>query len=275
MGLALKYCSNLKELTVSPDNEKYAAIDNVLFDKKEKKLICVPKGIDLEEYTVHRGIKEIGGYAFSGCESMTSIVIPDSVITIGRNAFGSCSSLKRIVIPSSVEEIKYGAFSECNMLERILVSADNMHYASIDNVLFDKKEKALLHYPAALDLSRYSVPHGIKTIKARAFSYCSNLTGIEIPDSVETIGGRAFYKCSNLLRITVSGIGSVFETINDVLFVKEPKALIFYPGGMWGNEYVVPEGTKYIGPEAFFEGSSLRSVVIPDSVEFIAEDALV
>ena len=250
MGLALKYCSNLKELTVSPDNEKYAAIDNVLFDKKEKKLICVPKGIDLEEYTVPRGIKEIGSYAFS-------------------------SSLKRIVIPSSVEEIKYGAFSECNMLERILVSADNMHYASIDNVLFDKKEKALLHYPAALDLSRYSVPHGIKTIKARAFSYCSNLTGIEIPDSVETIGGRAFYKCSNLLRITVSGIGSVFETINDVLFVKESKALIFYPGGMWGNEYVVPEGTKYIGPEAFFEGSSLRSVVIPDSVEFIAEDALV
>ena len=52
----------------------------------------------------------IGDFAFARCESLISIVIPDSVISIGRSAFDGCSSLATVHIGDSVTSIGYGAF---------------------------------------------------------------------------------------------------------------------------------------------------------------------
>ena len=47
----------------------------------------------------------IGDFAFARCESLISIVIPDSVISIGRSAFDGCSSLATVHIGDSVTSI--------------------------------------------------------------------------------------------------------------------------------------------------------------------------
>ena len=57
----------------------------------------------------------IGDFAFSGCSSLSNIVIPDSVTAIGDFAFSGCSSLSNIVIPDSVTAIGYGAFWGCSL----------------------------------------------------------------------------------------------------------------------------------------------------------------
>ncbi|MBO5773374.1 MAG: leucine-rich repeat domain-containing protein, partial [Clostridia bacterium] len=54
--------------------------------------------------------------AFSGCSSLTSVVIPDSVTSIGSDAFSGCSSLTSVVIPDSVTSIGYNTFYGCNNL---------------------------------------------------------------------------------------------------------------------------------------------------------------
>ena len=38
-------------------------------------------------------VREIGDYAFSGCESLTAVTLPDSLTSIGDDAFSLCSSL--------------------------------------------------------------------------------------------------------------------------------------------------------------------------------------
>lgn len=53
----------------------------------------------------------IAYYAFYFCKNLTSIVIPNSVITINPDAFKQCSSLTNISIPNSVTSIYAGAFS--------------------------------------------------------------------------------------------------------------------------------------------------------------------
>ena len=42
---------------------------------------------------------------------------------------------------------------------------------------------------------------GVTKIGDYAFSWCSNLTGIEIPEGVTHIGYSAFSQCSNLVSI--------------------------------------------------------------------------
>ena len=58
-------------------------------------------------------VSSLGG-AFSGCSSLTSISIPDSVTSIGDRAFKDCSNLTSISIPDSVVNIGGGAFDDCS-----------------------------------------------------------------------------------------------------------------------------------------------------------------
>ena len=59
--------------------------------------------------------------AFTGCTSLTHIVIPDSVNLIDDIAFEGCTSLSIADFEGAVEEIGEGIFYECDRLAMILV----------------------------------------------------------------------------------------------------------------------------------------------------------
>ena len=52
----------------------------------------------------------------SGCTSLTSVTIPNSVTSIGDSAFSGCTSLTSVTIPDSVTSIGDGAFVGCTSL---------------------------------------------------------------------------------------------------------------------------------------------------------------
>ena len=55
------------------------------------------------------------------CFNRSSVVIPDSVISIGVQAFYHCTSLASIVIPDSVTSIRNDSFSQCTSLVSIVI----------------------------------------------------------------------------------------------------------------------------------------------------------
>ena len=66
-------------------------------------------------------VTRIGESAFSGCSSMTSVTIPDSVTSIGDSAFSGCSGLTSVTIPDSVTSIGRSVFSSCNNLTNVTI----------------------------------------------------------------------------------------------------------------------------------------------------------
>ena len=134
---------------------------------------------------VKEGTLIIGGGTFSGCSSLTSITIPNSVTSIGYSAFSGCSSLISISIPNSVTSIGNYAFQYCESLTSISIPNS---VTSIGNDAFS----------FCSSLTSITIPNSVTSIGSSAFSYCSSLTSITIPNSVTSIGYSAFSFCSSL-----------------------------------------------------------------------------
>lgn len=74
----------------------------------------------VENVTLGEGVKEIGYEAFKGCDRMTSIIIPDKVVSVGDFAFYGCSALRSIAIGESIRAISFRSFAACRSLQFVI-----------------------------------------------------------------------------------------------------------------------------------------------------------
>lgn len=216
---------------------------------------------------------KIGESAFSGCRSLKSIEIPDSVTIIGENAFDGCERLNSIMIPANTTAECWGkVFSSCSNLFTIVVSKNNSEYKSINNSILSKDGKGLLLCRSAI------IPDGVTMIAKSAFEGC-NLTEIEIHEGVTDIGDEAFYLCYELRSIkipdSVKAIG--YAAFQDCEHLQS----IVIPDGMREIEdytfcscanlqsIEIPQTVTVIGVHAFSGCGSLQSIAIPDGVTVI------
>ena len=82
------------ELKLSPENPNFSLIDGVLFDQTGTKLLVYPGAKVGDTYEIPEGTAEIGGFAFTGCQQLSSVTVPESVTTIASSAFWNCEDLR-------------------------------------------------------------------------------------------------------------------------------------------------------------------------------------
>ena len=163
---------------------------DILFNKDKSEIISF-RNQKIESYIIFSNVKRIGDSAFSGCRSLSNIIIPDSVTSIGDGAFYGCSSLTNIVLPDSVTSIGSNAFRDCSSLSNIVIP-DSV--TSIGDYAFE----------GCASLSDIVVPDSVTSIGSDSFRGCRSLSNIVIPDNVTSIGSNAFRDCSSLSNIVIS-----------------------------------------------------------------------
>lgn len=157
----------------------------VKYSKDGKRLLRAPKNLD-GEYTIRKGTKVICDRAFLACKKLSSIHIPDSVISIGDVVFARCKELTDITLPQNIKTINGNPFVNWN--GKLIVKSKNFIYK--DDVLFDKYKRRLISYRSRN--KDYEIPNTITSIENGAFKKCEDLTSIHIPNSVISIGYGAF-----------------------------------------------------------------------------------
>ncbi len=207
---------------------------------------------------IGEGVTSVGEYAFSNCQSITSVNLPDSLTDIGPNAFNMCVNLPSIYFPKGVKTIGTAAFAACSKLASIDVAVENPNFQSHEGVLYTKGLTELIQCPANKGGS-YSLPDGVKVIMADSFRE-SKLESVKLPDSLETIERCAFWLCDNLARLeipkNVKSIGyqmvyvcpkfqafvvdpdnKDYASEDGVLFDKNMTRLLIYPQAKSGDSY--------------------------------------
>ena len=169
-------------------------------------------------------VTSIEVWAFEGCTTLTSVVIPDSVTSIGIGAFYNCTSLVRIEIPNSVTSIGIRAFDSCTSLKSIVMgtSVSNVgDYAfynctSLESVVIGNSVTSIgaCAFSGCTSLERIEIPNSVISIGIRAFDSCTSLTSVVIPDSVAIIGNAAFFDCTSLTSINYEGTVEQWGEIN-------------------------------------------------------------
>ena len=260
VGNPFSACSRLTEINVSPDHEYLAVIDDVLFCKPDKRLICYPAGNPASTYSIPKGIKIIGDSAFSECSNLVSVELPESITNIDFFAFAGCTSLTQLYIPENVTSIGSSCFASCKSLTEISLPE------GITSIPYSA-------FGGCSALSNIVLKGKITNIESKAFSGCTSLTSITLPESVNSISGNPFANCQNLEAVKISQEHPYLDIIDGALISKPDKRLIFYPLDSSSTSYVIPDGIKVIEEFAFMGCKSLTSISIPDSVIDIRYDA--
>lgn len=231
-------------------------------------------------------VVSIGPRAFAGSGTLRTLSIPDGISTVSAEAFASCPNLTSVEIGATVSYIGSCAFANCTSLSNVIFKGflDNIESDSFTNTAWITSSSAEFVILGTATLLRYNgssptvtVPEGVRSIAANAFSYNPYVREIILPEGLEAIGDNAFVHCYSLEKIHIPssvshvGAGAFDDTIwmynQEDDFVSVNGILIAYKGG--DTHISVPETVTAIGSGAFMANDNLFSVHLPTSIVYI------
>ena len=255
------------------------------------------------DVVIPEGVVRISKAAFKGCNALTSVTLPNSLVKMGLDIFSDCYNLlainvdeanpvfsskhgllldkggstllvvprgvSSVMLPASVTDFEYDVFNPCQKLASIQVEEGNSAYSSKDGLLFNKAGTTLIAVP--YEVTSVTLSADVAKIVGGCFDGRQKITAIQVDEGNATyssIGGLLFNKTGSALIAVPEGITS-----------------IVLPNGLTEIQYdqfadcnaltsvTLPKSITRIGGHAFMNCRNLTSVVIPDGVNTIGARA--
>lgn len=227
----------------------------------------------IELQSVKASLRTIGKNAFKGCTSVEEVTIPKGILTVSNSAFEGCSGLTDVTIAAKTINAK--AFAECTNLKTVKMEEG---VTTIQGMAFANTQISAVTIPSTLTTAgttkegtiekgpfagtMIATVHGqtedsteaqegatilpeTKKIPDNLFLGCTSIIDVQIPETVTEIGQKAFKDASSVENVT-------FAVNTETGEVK---------------------GVEKIGISAFDGCSSLRELVLPETVTEVLQGA--
>lgn len=219
---------------------------------------------------INAPVMKIGRAAFSYFKNLTSIEIPDNILSLGPYAFNECHNLSSIEIPDSVFNIDFEAFGRC---------------LNLTSIKFPTTLKVISEYLCneCVNLSTVEIPDSVTKIKQHAFSNCIRLNSIKLSSNLKEILYGAFSECESLDNVIIPNSvtfidNNVFECCKSLKNITLSNKLSFINDGMFMcclklSNIEIPESVQEIKYDVFYGCTSLEKINIPNTVTYIESSA--
>jgi len=188
-------------------------------------------------------------------ETVTYEDVSYPVTAVDTLAFITCDSLETLVLPNSLTEIRYSAFMMCYELK-------NITYGS------GLKTIGAAAFSGCTGLSEIIIPDQVEYVGGSAFMSCRKATRVVIGSGVKHLGDRAFQGCDTLPAFEVAEGNTILCTVDGVLMNMAKDTLIQFPAGR-GGEYVVPASVTAIGDGSFYDCRHLTAITFPEGLTYL------
>ncbi|ELP87435.1 hypothetical protein EIN_097020 [Entamoeba invadens IP1] len=203
--------------------------------------------------TIPHDVQGIGAQCFLHSE-MTSLVLPNNIITLEESCFESCSKLESVTLSPHVSVLPFCCFMRCGSLKRFVIPRTVQYMSnaiffdctSLSEVIFENDIDELYEetFAYCVRLSKIVLPNSIKKIGLGCFRFCVSLPSLHLPEKCLVLFDKCFEGCSTLSKVTL------------------PKHLASVEFGCFKEcfslrELVFPESTVHFGVNAFYGCTSL------------------
>ena len=254
-------CRVLSAFCVPEENPNFTEHEGVLYSKDMRILCRVPLAKE-GCYEVAEGTVEIARYAFSGCEQISEIIIPDTVENFGYAVFKNCRFTKMIIADGNPNIInKGGLIYEIDDTRKALIGCER----DVEEISVDEDTTDIMSYAFAycfnakkVDLSKLS---RLDYVGDHAFSGFLSLEEVIFPDSLTIHEPLLFENCASLRKVRFSSENIV---LGERLFAGCSQDIKLYID----STYI--ESDKKV----FEDSTSDISFEFGPSVEFFSKEAL-
>ncbi len=218
------------------------------------------------------GFTTLGSYTFKGTTSIPSslmyVTLPSTLTSIEQYAFTYCNSLKELIIPEGITSIPKEMASYTSSLERVVFPST---LVSIGELSFRTSNLS----------GGVVIPEGCTTISNYAFKG-AGVTSVTLPSTLETVGQDIFYDCISITTVNskspIIGYRMFYNcdsltsiTLENTVEIREQGFCNPDNGILNITELVLPEGLTSIGNYAFAR-SKLTSIVLPSTLTTMGQN---
>lgn len=266
----------LREFIVEEGNENFSVRDGILFSGETPYILPNVLCGDDETWTVPEYFTSLPSQFFA-YKTAGTVVIPSTVTEMVTSYLFKNSRIKEVIIETPFTEIQSYMFNY-SYLEKIVLP-DSVTYIGA------------YAFNGCSNLKEIIIPENVTYLDNTAFSKCSSLVRLEIQSSSVDLNAlfsiQSLYESvfgyydtlikklswtSSLETLIIAG-NDYFTVVDNVLYTKDMKTLVLYPGGIAQNEFTVPEGVTRIEALAFRENDNLTKVILPESLVSIGHKA--